>query len=119
MKSLGEFIKKVREDKNLTQEEVADRADLARSYISKLEDNKFKSPSAKVLMKLAKGLEVSHDSIFQAAGYFPEVDNKNLPPLDVYLRTRYPKLSEHAINEINFFRRIIEERERDKKNKKI
>ena len=110
MNRLAIFIKKVREEKNLSQETVAAEAELARSYISKLEDGKIKSPSAMVLVKLAKGLGVSQESIFQEAGYVPQDDKSDLPPLDVYLRTKYPKLSAEAIKEIEFFKKVIEER---------
>ena len=108
--ALGIFIKKVRQEKRLSQEKVANIAGLARSYISRLEDGEFKSPSAMVLIKLAKGLGVSHEALFQAAGYTPEIQKSDLPPLDVYLRTKYPHLSEEAIKDIEFFRSVIEEK---------
>jgi transcriptional regulator with XRE-family HTH domain len=110
MSKLADFIKKVREEKKLSQERVADEAGLARSYISKLEDGKFISPSAFVLTKLAKGLGVSKEAIFQTAGYISATEDHNLPPLDVYLRTKYPKLSEQAIQDIELLRKVIEEK---------
>lgn len=108
--TLGTFIKKIRKEKKLTQQEVAITAGLARSYISRLEDDNFKSPSAMVLIKLAKGLGISHESILQVAGYTPKIENTSLPPLDVYLRTKYPGLSEQAIKELEFFKKFIEDK---------
>jgi transcriptional regulator with XRE-family HTH domain len=110
MNDLAAFIKKVRREKNLSQEKVADKAQLARSYISKLEDGKILTPSAMVLVKLSKGLDVSQETIFQEAGYVPQDDHSKLPPLDVYLRTKYPKLSTQAIKDIEFFKHVIEEK---------
>ncbi|OGH10678.1 MAG: hypothetical protein A3B38_04320 [Candidatus Levybacteria bacterium RIFCSPLOWO2_01_FULL_36_13] len=110
MEDLGNFIKRVRNEKNLTQEEIAEEAGLARSYISKLEDGKFKSPSALILTKLAKGLGISEETIFQIAGYIPFTEKSDLPPLDIYLRTKYPKLSEQAIYEIILLKKVIEEK---------
>lgn len=110
MESLGKFIKRIRHEKKLTQEEVAKAGGLARSYISRLEDNDFKSPSAMLLVRLAKGLGVSHDTLFHVAGYVPKMDKTNLPSFDVYLRTKYPNLSEAAIKEIELIKDYIEKK---------
>src|SRR6266496_5854618 len=101
-RTLGEFIKKVRAEKKLTQEYIASKSGLARSYISRLEDDQFKSPSAMVLVRLARGLGVSHEAIFQIAGYIPKIEKTGLPSFDVYMRTKYPEFSEEAIKEIEY-----------------
>lgn len=106
---LGTFIKQIRIEKGISQEEVAVKAGLARSYISKLEDNKHKNPSAMVLVKLSNGLGVSYESILEAAGYLESINENNLPPLDVYLRTKYG-FEEKAIEEMDFFRKMIKEK---------
>ncbi len=108
--TLGEFIKKVRTEKGMSQEDLAKAARLARSYISRLEDNQFTSPSAMTLIRLAKGLGVSHDELFQAAGYLEQVEKNDLPPLGAYLRTKFPRLSEQAIKDIEFYKSVIEQK---------
>jgi transcriptional regulator with XRE-family HTH domain len=113
--SLGEFISKVRREKKLTQEDLASVSGLARSYISRLEDNQFKSPSAMVLIKLAKGLGVSHETIFQVAGYTPKINQTDLPSFDLYLRTKFPDLSEKAIEEIQIYKDLIKAKYKRKK----
>src|SRR5690242_14761505 len=100
--ALGAYIHKLRTEKRLTQEELAEKSGLARSYISRIEDDQFKYPSAMVLIRLAKGLGVSHDTIFQIAGYIPKMGDTDLPSFDVYLRSKYPYLSEEAIKQIEF-----------------
>lgn len=55
---LAKKLKEVRKTKRLSQEELADRADLYRTYIGHLENARY-SPSAYVLNKLAKALEVN------------------------------------------------------------
>lgn len=108
--NIGAFIKRVRAEKKLTQEQVAKTAGLARSYISRLEDDQFAAPSAMVLARLANGLGVSADSLFQEAGYLPHVDKSKLPSFGMYLRTKYPELSENAIKDLEFFRGVISQR---------
>jgi len=55
---LGERIKQIRREKKLTQEELATRADVNRSYLSVIE-NSHSSPTVDVLERLAQALEVS------------------------------------------------------------
>ncbi|SRR6266487_6683456 len=109
---LGEYIKKWRKELNLSQQQLADEAELARSYISRLEDNQFISPSAMVLIKLANALKVSHESLFQVAGYVPHMENTEIPAFDVYMRTKYPGLPMDTIRELE---RYISFREQESK----
>ncbi|PFN80606.1 transcriptional regulator [Bacillus sp. AFS076308] len=53
----GASLKKIRNDKNLTQGELADRCSFDPSYISLLE-NDVKSPKLKTIFTLAAGLEM-------------------------------------------------------------
>ncbi len=108
--TLGEFIRKIRAEKNMTQEQLAEKSRLARSYISRFEDDQFKSPSAMVLIKLARGLGISHETIFQVAGYTPIIAKSDLPSFDLYLRTKFPKLSEKAIEDIQFYKTVVEKK---------
>ncbi len=70
--ALGEFIKKIREERGLTQEELAALSGLERGWISQLELDNIKEPSAKKLLKLSKPLRVKLDDIYKAAGYVKE-----------------------------------------------
>ena len=55
---LGDEIKNARKKLGISQEELADRAGLHRTYISLLERNK-KSPTIDVFLRICKALEVS------------------------------------------------------------
>ncbi len=92
--SLGKFIKQVRIAKKLSQGEVARRAGLARSYISRLEEGEYSRPSAITLNRLAKGLNVSNERIFAITGV--SVRRGKFPAFDVYCRTKFG-LSEEDI----------------------
>lgn len=59
---LGERVRALRGRKELTLGEVAERADLARSTLSKIENDRT-SPTFEVLLKLATGLGVSMDEL--------------------------------------------------------
>lgn len=54
---LGDVLHKARIDAGLTQEQLSFEAELDRTYISHLENNK-KSPTVDVLFRLAKALNV-------------------------------------------------------------
>ena len=55
-KQLGAQIKKGRERRGLTQDELASRAGLSRIYIAKIEGGERMAPSLPALEKIAKAL---------------------------------------------------------------
>ena len=57
-KGIGKVLQARREAKRLTQEALAKRAKVARSYLAKLEAGHSKNPSLAVLQRLAKALDV-------------------------------------------------------------
>lgn len=61
-KRLSERLRKVRLNKNLTQQEVAERAGLHLTYVGHLEAGKY-HPTVFVVWKLAKALGVSIDTL--------------------------------------------------------
>lgn len=54
--NLGDKIKKLREEKNLSQQDLADMADVAKSTIQRIEKGKY-NPSIILLRKIAESLE--------------------------------------------------------------
>ncbi|WP_406313336.1 helix-turn-helix domain-containing protein [Streptosporangium sp. NBC_01639] len=56
--SIGNQLKRIREDQDLTQEELAERAGLSRDIIAKLEQGRRKSARLTTLIKLANALDV-------------------------------------------------------------
>jgi len=61
---VGKRIKKWRVKRNVSQEELAHRAGLYRTYVGHLENARY-SPSAYVLYKIAKVLRVEIVDFFQ------------------------------------------------------
>ena len=68
----GRYIRQLREDRGLTQSELATRAGLAVDSVRRIERGQL-SPSLRSLPKLAAGMEVSLHSLFggyEAPGSF-------------------------------------------------
>ena len=55
---LATVIKEQRQRANLTQEELAKRAKVARSYVALIESGRKKNPSLDIIKKLARALGV-------------------------------------------------------------
>ena len=55
---LGKRIRALREERKISQEELADRADIHRNYISQIEGGK-RNVSFSYVVKLARALQVS------------------------------------------------------------
>lgn len=57
---IGDIIRKIRIEKNLTQEELAERADLSGNYLHEIEAGK-RNPSVKIINGIAQSLGVTID----------------------------------------------------------
>lgn len=62
-RELGRRIKRLREERGLSQEELAGRSDIHVTYLSGVENGK-RNPSLLILYRLAEALEVSLSSLF-------------------------------------------------------
>jgi len=60
---VGKRIKKWREKRNVSQEELADRAGLYRTYVGHLENARY-SPSAYILYTISRVLKVDISEFF-------------------------------------------------------
>jgi len=59
METLGQFIKRIRMEKGLSQADLEKKVGLPATYVSKLENDNFKSIKEKTLESLAEGLGVA------------------------------------------------------------
>jgi transcriptional regulator with XRE-family HTH domain len=64
LKELGRIIREKREEKGLTQIEVAEKAELDRNYIGMVERGE-RNPSYLSLIKIAKGLNITVDQLIK------------------------------------------------------
>lgn len=68
MKTLGETLKFGREGQSLTLRQVEDAVGISNAYLSQLENDKIKKPSANVLYKLSVLYGVALETLLEAAG---------------------------------------------------
>ncbi|MCF6096443.1 helix-turn-helix domain-containing protein [Thermovorax subterraneus] len=111
---IGNRIRRLRKQRNLTQEELGERAGLHYSYIGQVERGD-KIPSLKTLSKIAKALNVSLDYILEDAEiYKAQADSDSaINELLAMVKTRPP----HEIKLLaSVCRTIIEELDSWKKN---
>ncbi|MGM0843542.1 MAG: helix-turn-helix domain-containing protein [Bacillota bacterium] len=60
---IGERVKKLRQERKMSMTELADKAGVAKSYLSSIERNLQKNPSVQFLEKVSKALNVPVDSL--------------------------------------------------------
>jgi transcriptional regulator with XRE-family HTH domain len=63
---MGSRLRELRESKNMTQEELSEKAGVSRTIIWRLEQDKNHNATTKTLYKIAEALGVTVDSLFYA-----------------------------------------------------
>lgn len=61
---MGCRLKEVREKKKMTTQELAERSQISRVTISKIENNRVTDVKTGTLLKLAKALDVKFEELF-------------------------------------------------------
>ena len=61
---MGYRIKELREDLNMTQEELSDKSGVSRGTISALENGTERTTTTKTLLRIAKALCTTIDQLF-------------------------------------------------------
>ena len=64
---VGDFIREQRERANLSLRRLADRAGISNPYLSQIERG-IRKPSAEILKRLSRALEISAESLYTRAG---------------------------------------------------
>ncbi|MCM3111546.1 helix-turn-helix domain-containing protein [Lederbergia lenta] len=103
---IGKNICKIRKKKGLTITELANRAGIAKSYVSNIERDVNKNPSINVIEKIASVLEVDLKTLID-----PESTNETkLPQLDAEWIDLVNELKESGIKkeEIKEFKTLLE-----------
>ena len=65
--SLGDYLREQRQSARLSLRQLSELAGVSNPYLSQIERG-LKRPSAEILQQLAKGLEVSAESLYVRAG---------------------------------------------------
>src|SRR5688572_23425865 len=72
--NLGATIKKLRKQKNMTQDSFADKCDITQTYLSLIENNQ-KEPNLSTLKKISEKLNIPLPIIF-----YLSLDNEDVSP---------------------------------------
>lgn len=102
---ISEYIKIKREEKGLSQRELAKLSKVSNTEISKIELGERKKVSIKILEAIAPHLGVPYEELLKIAGYIPDeynfvyVDDERMPEYFIeavaFLRYSFDNLSEH------------------------
>lgn len=80
--SLGDYLREQRQGARLSLRQLSELAGISNPYLSQIERG-LKRPSAEILQQLAKGLEVSAESLYVKAGILDEEFGPDRIDLDV------------------------------------
>jgi DNA-binding XRE family transcriptional regulator len=87
--TLGEKIKRFRKQAGLTQEQLAKKTNLSRSYIADVERNRY-NPSFETLKSISKGLNIPLSKLSDEENN----DNENLTPEFYAIQRNSKKLTQ-------------------------
>lgn len=82
IESLGDYLREQRQLARLSLRQLSDLAGVSNPYLSQIERG-LKKPSAEILHELAKGLQISAESLYVKAGFLDERTVSEHRPWDV------------------------------------
>jgi len=85
--NLGDYLREQRQSARLSLRQLSELAGVSNPYLSQIERG-LKKPSAEILQQLAKGLEVSAESLYVRAGILDERHGDTTSSQDAALDTR-------------------------------
>ena len=66
---LGQYLKKLRKQRNLTLRAVEEKTGISNAYLSQVENGKISKPSPSILLKLGNFYDVSYERLMKLAGH--------------------------------------------------
>ncbi|MCE7080273.1 helix-turn-helix domain-containing protein [Streptomyces sp. ST2-7A] len=78
---LGAFLREQRRQAKLSLRQLADAAGVSNPYLSQIERG-LRKPSAEILQQIAKGLEISAETLYVRAGILDERGHDGADPPD-------------------------------------
>lgn len=82
MTEFGNYIKKIRDSKSLTLNQVALYSEISAAQLSRIETGKRGVPKPASIKKIAEALKVDYDELMFIAGYIKEYPPRNYPSLN-------------------------------------
>lgn len=103
---LGHFVRRQRERRGLSGQTLAAMAGVDKSYLHRLEHGEIGSPDPRVLVGLARALELDVADLYLEAGY---ASGRGLPRMEPYLRATLG-LPDDAIQQIEEYVEFMNQR---------
>lgn len=72
MNIFGEYLRKLRKSRGLSQRDLADKIGVSYTYISKIENSTLKPPSNKTIGKMAEALDADAEDLLFNARKIPD-----------------------------------------------
>ncbi len=92
---LGQKIKKLREKEGFSLNQLAEKADVSKAYLSQLENSLSKQPSAEILLKIASALGITIADLLDqpVRVYAEDFEDEDIPDvLRKFINTRGKEL---------------------------
>lgn len=70
--SFGDYLKKLRNENNMSQRQLSEKSGISNAEISRIESGERKKPSPMALKEIAPYLGVSYEELLKQAGYIEE-----------------------------------------------
>jgi transcriptional regulator with XRE-family HTH domain len=109
--ALGDWIRQARVRQHLSQRELAERAELSRSYLCDIERGRGATPSMAALDRIAIALGVGRSDLLQAAGVIDQPANSGSDAGERRLLALYRDMSESGQSSVLRFIRFLHEEE--------
>ncbi|MCK1994443.1 helix-turn-helix domain-containing protein [Peribacillus muralis] len=106
---IGERVKKLREEKKMSMTELADKAGVAKSYLSSLERNLQTNPSIQFLEKISVVLNIPVDALLYDAPNKETLDNDWMRIVEEAMNSGVSKQQFREFIEFNKWRKDKEE----------
>ncbi|KWW20837.1 MULTISPECIES: helix-turn-helix domain-containing protein [Peribacillus] len=106
---IGERVKKLREEKKMSMTELADKAGVAKSYLSSLERNLQTNPSIQFLEKISAVLNIPVDALLYDAPNKETLDNDWMKIVEEAMNSGVSKQQFREFIEFNKWRKDKEE----------
>jgi transcriptional regulator with XRE-family HTH domain len=103
--TLGELLRSRREAAGLSITHMARQLGVSRTYLSRLERGIYMHPSSRVLVQMAKRLDIRAEDLYALTGCIPPAD---LPSFGPYLRAKHPNWPTLVITELDDYRDFLQ-----------
>lgn len=109
---LGERIKELRTEQNMSISELAEKAGVAKSYLSSIERNKQTNPSIQFIEKISDALDVSVNDLLYDAGDV-KIEDLDKEWLEIVLEAMQSGVSKREFKEFLEFNKWRKEQEQE------